>query len=98
MSTMPNIQTPAPAARMMRWEYMTVSYNYSYGSITYEVNGEKETRLKNKPLQEALSIFGQQGWELVGIAGAEGKLYIMKRPMTKPAASANGNGSTETEK
>ncbi len=99
MSAMPNIKAAVPGAvRTMRWEYMTLSYNYSYGTTTYEINGEKENRLKNKPLQESLTIFGQQGWELVGIAGAEGKLYVMKRPMTKPAASTNGNDSPQTEK
>jgi hypothetical protein len=72
---------------MPRWEYMTLSYNYSYGSTTYEVNGAKEVRLKNKPLHETLTLLGQQGWELVGIAGAEAKLYILKRPVFGPAGN-----------
>lgn len=71
--------TVAPP-RAPRWEYLTVTYNMSYGSATYEINGQKEGRLKNKGLHEALSLLGGMGWELVGIAGAEGKLYILKRP------------------
>lgn len=76
MTDMPKIQPLAPE-RTSRWEYMTLSYNYSYGSTTYEINGEKEVRLKNMPLHEALSLLGQQGWELVSIA--EGKLCVLKR-------------------
>ncbi len=95
MSEAPNIKTPAqavPVARTIRWEYLTLSFNQSYGSTTYEVNGEKEVRLKNKPLHESLTIFGQQGWELVGISGSEGKLHIFKRPAQRPSANADGNG------
>ncbi len=66
--------------RVTQWEYLTLTYNYSYGSTTYELNGEKETRLKNTALHAALSLLGQQGWELVSVAGAEGKLYVFKRP------------------
>jgi hypothetical protein len=71
-----------------RWEYMTMTYNYSYGATTYEVNGNKEGKLKNRPIHEVLTIFGQYGWELTGI-GEDGKLYILKRPATR-AASTNG--------
>lgn len=63
-----------------QWEYLTLSYNYSYGSTTYELNGEKEVRLKNVALHAALTLLGQQGWELVSTAGAEGRLYVFKRP------------------
>lgn len=67
--------------RATQWEYLTLTYNHSYGSTTYELNGEKETRLKNTALHAALSLLGQQGWELVSVAGAEGKLYVFKRPV-----------------
>lgn len=80
MSDLPQTKTLPPTSRLGRWEYLTMSYNYSYGSTTYEINGEKEGRLKNTPLNEALTLLGQQGWELVGIS--EGKLYIFKRPGT----------------
>ena len=73
-------QSPAPAVKSHKWEYLTLGYNYSYGSTTYELNGDKEVRLKNLPLHEALSALGQQGWELVSAAGTEGKLFILKRP------------------
>ncbi len=63
-----------------QWEYLTLSYNYAYGSTTYELNGEKEVRLKNVALHAALTLLGQQGWELVSAAGAEGRLYVFKRP------------------
>lgn len=88
MTDSPNLKAQTPAVRMPRWEYMTLSYNYSYGSTTYEVNGDKEIRLKNKPLTEVLTLYGQQGWELVGIS--EGKLYILKRPMLRPATNGTG--------
>ena len=71
-----------------RWEYLTMSYNYVYGSTTYEVNGEKETKLKNRRLHEVLTMLGQVGWELVSIAGAEGKTYVFKR---QGARSSNGS-------
>ncbi|MBZ0290999.1 MAG: hypothetical protein K8L99_00380 [Anaerolineae bacterium] len=86
MTNIPKIQSLAPD-RINRWEYMTLSYNYSYGSTTYEINGEKEVRLKNVPLHEALSLLGQQGWELVSIA--EGKLYVLKRPASTRTKTAS---------
>lgn len=61
------------------WEYMTMSYTYSYGSTTYEVNGEKAGKYKNIPLHDVLTLFGQSGWELVGMGGPEGKTYVLKR-------------------
>ena len=74
-----------------RWEYMTMTYAYAYGATSYEVNGNKETKLKNRPLHEVLTIFGQYGWELTGI-GDDGKLYILKRPATRPAANGEHAG------
>ncbi len=71
--------TPSTSSLNPRWEYMTMSYTYSYGSTTYEVNGEKESRLKNRPLHDVLTLFGQAGWELVGMGGPEGKTYVLKR-------------------
>ena len=59
-----------------RWEYLTMTYNYSYGSTTYVVNGEKAVGMKNVPLQDALTHFGQEGWELVSIS--EG-VFVLKR-------------------
>ena len=66
----------ATSALNARWEYLTMSYNYSYGSTTYVVNGDKEVRLKNRPLHDVLTLFGQAGWELISIS--EGN-YIFKR-------------------
>jgi hypothetical protein len=62
-----------------QWEYMTMSYTYSYGSTTYEINGEKAGKYKNIPLHDVLTIFGQSGWELVGMGGPEGKTYVLTR-------------------
>ena len=73
-----------------RWEYLTMSYSYVYGSTTYEVNGEKEIKLKNRRLHEVLTMLGQVGWELVSIAGSEGKTYIFKRQ------GARSNGSEDS--
>ena len=53
-----------------------MTYNYSYGSTTYVVNGEKAVHLKNIALHDVLTHYGQQGWELVSIS--EG-VYILKR-------------------
>lgn len=58
------------------WEYLTMTYNYSYGATTYVVNGEKAINLKNVPLHDALTLFGQEGWDLVSIA--EG-VFVLKR-------------------
>lgn len=66
----------ATSALNARWEYLTMSYNYSYGSTTYQVNGNKEVRLKNRPLHDVLTLFGQAGWELTSIS--EGT-YVFKR-------------------
>ncbi len=94
MTNQPGTKPLVPAqARIPRWEYMTMSYNYSYGSTTYEINGEKETGLKNKPLHETLNQFGLQGWDLMTIAGADAKLYVFKRQLVRPP-EATGNGST----
>jgi hypothetical protein len=73
----------------VRYEYLTMSYTYAYGSTTYEVNGEKEGRLKNRPLHDVLTLFGQAGWELVGIAGTEGKNFIFKRLGTRSVGLEN---------
>ena len=59
-----------------QWEYLTMTYNYSYGSTTYVVNGEKSIGMKNVPLHDALTIFGQEGWDLVSIS--EG-VFVLKR-------------------
>ena len=72
-----------------RWEYMTMTYNYSYGATTYEVNGAKEGKLKNRPLHEVLMIFGQYGWELTGMGGEDGRMYILKRPGSRLANGEN---------
>ncbi len=96
MTANPNQKTPPTPApvhpRMPRWEYMTMSYNYAYGSTTYEINGEKEGSLKNKPLFETLNYFGQQGWEMITDAGAEGKTFIFKRPLVKAPENDGGHG------
>jgi hypothetical protein len=66
---------------------MTLSYNYSYGSTTYSVNEQKEPKLKNRALHEVLTLFGQHGWELVGIGGSDGKSYVFKRHSVRSAQS-----------
>lgn len=71
--------TSAANSLNAQWEYMTMSYTYSYGSTTYEVNGEKAGKYKNLPLHDVLTLFGQSGWELVGMGGPEGKTYVLKR-------------------
>ena len=93
MTNQPGTKPLVPTqVRIPRWEYMTMTYNYSYGSTTYEINGEKETGLKNKPLHETLNQFGLQGWELMSVAGADAKLYIFKRQLVKaPENTNNGN-------
>ena len=75
-----------------RWEYMTMTYSHSYGATTYEVNGAKEGKLKNRPLHEVLTIFGQYGWELMGMGGEDGKLYVLKRSATRVVANGDDDG------
>jgi len=75
-----SISSPVEAAaKTPCWEYLTMSYNYSYGSTTYEVNGEKIVKLKNKPLHETLTLLGRQGWELVSVSGEKGDRFVFKR-------------------
>jgi hypothetical protein len=61
---------------------MTMTYNYAYGSTTYSINEQKEGKLKNRPLHEVLTLFGQHGWELVSMGGADGKTFVFKRHST----------------
>lgn len=72
------------AGNWQRWEYFTMSYNFSYGATTYQVNGEKDVKLKNQKLNEVLTQFGQLGWELTGIS--EGT-YVFKRESAPNAKS-----------
>lgn len=90
MTTIPVNGKPVPAVRIPRWEYMTMTYSHAYGSTTYEVNGAKDGSLKNVQLYEVLNQFGQQGWELFTIAGADGKQFVFKRPLVKLAETATG--------
>ena len=71
-----NVTSEADSQANGKWEYLTMTYNYSYGATTYVVNGEKAINLKNVPLHDALTIFGQEGWNLVSIS--EG-IYVLKR-------------------
>jgi hypothetical protein len=94
MSDQPNVKRSSTGqVRIPRWEYMTMSYNYAYGSTTYEINGEKEGNLKNKPLFEILNQFGILGWELLTVAGAEAKVFVFKRQLVKMPDNGNPQGS-----
>ena len=68
-----------------RWEYMTMSYNSSYGATSYAINEQKEAKLRNRPLHEVLTLFGQHGWELVSAGGADSNILIFKRLSTAAA-------------
>lgn len=79
--------TEASTQARERWEYLTFTYNYSYGSTTYVVNGEKAIGMKNVPLHDALTIFGQEGWNLVSIS--EG-VFVLKRQGVRQVELDNG--------
>jgi hypothetical protein len=81
----PQVQATTPSAQA-GWEYLTLVYNFSYGSTTYVINGEKEVSLKNRLLHDVLTHYGQSGWELIGIS--EGT-YIFKR-LTNQKPTTNG--------
>jgi hypothetical protein len=72
-------EVKAAPSGLPQWEYMTISYSSSYGSTVYRVNNHKTGGLKNKLLNEVLTHFGQEGWELVGIYGTDGRDFVMKR-------------------
>ncbi len=56
-----------------------MSYTSSYGATSYSINEQKEAKLRNRPLHEVLTLFGQHGWELVSMGGSDGKVLILKR-------------------
>lgn len=84
-----NSPQPSAGSAYTSWEYLTLMYNFSYGSTTYVINGEKEVSLKNRPLHDVLTHYGHSGWELIGIS--EGN-YIFKR-QTVSGNSSNGDAA-----
>ena len=87
----PQTQPGTPGAQT-GWEYLTLMYNFSYGSTTYIVNGEKEVSLKNRLLHDVLTHYGQSGWELIGIS--EGT-YIFKRLSTQKPTTNGADKPSE---
>ncbi|MEA3439993.1 MAG: hypothetical protein U9R58_06895 [Chloroflexota bacterium] len=69
---------------MQKWEYMVVR---SYGGVVMLVNGEEVAEMVDmQPLGQMLYEFlgerGEDGWEVVGMAGIRSGLeLILKRPL-----------------
>jgi hypothetical protein len=69
---------------MQKWEYMVVR---SYGGVVMLVNGEEVAeKVDMQPLGQMLYEFlgerGEDGWEVVGMAGIRSGIeLILKRPL-----------------
>lgn len=72
-----------------RWEYLVVQTGHRYGTVwVYSVNGEEDPRFPagHAPLQRALEVLGDVGWELAAIdptprvEDQPAALYVFKRP------------------
>jgi hypothetical protein len=70
---------------MDKWEYMLVR---SYGGVVMRVNDQEIGKMAGATpvgqlLHEYLNRVGEEGWEVVGMAGVrEGAEIILKRPDT----------------
>ena len=71
---------------MQKWEYMVIR---SYGGVVMLVNGQETAKMVGTQavgdlLHEFLSGVGEDGWEVVGMAGVrEGAEIVLKRPMVE---------------
>ena len=90
---------------MEKWEYLVVR---SYGGVVMRVNDQEIGKMAGATpvgqlLYEYLNRAGEEGWEVVGMAGVrEGAEIILKRPDTgeeeiEPALeSVQPQGESET--
>ena len=68
---------------MQKWEHMVIR---SYGGVVMTINGQEVAELAGgqpvgEMLYEFLSSAGEDGWEVVGMAGVrEGTEIVLKRP------------------
>ncbi|MGD9092012.1 MAG: hypothetical protein PVF74_04135 [Anaerolineales bacterium] len=68
---------------MQKWEYMVIR---SYGGVVMLVNGQETAKMVGTQavgdmLHEFLTGAGEDGWEVVGMAGVrEGAEIVLKRP------------------
>jgi hypothetical protein len=71
---------------MQKWEYMVVR---TYGGVITLVNGQEVAQVTGaqphgEMLYEFLGGAGEDGWEVVGMAGVrEGAEIILKRPLVE---------------
>jgi len=71
---------------MQKWEYMVVR---AYGGVVMLVNGVEVAQMVDMlPVGEMLYEFlgdkGEDGWEVVGMAGVrEGTELVLKRPLVE---------------
>jgi hypothetical protein len=69
---------------MQKWEYMVIR---SYGGVVMLVDGQETAKMVGTQavgnlLHEFLSGVGEDGWEVVGMAGVrEGAEIVLKRPL-----------------
>lgn len=71
---------------MQKWEHMVIR---SYGGVVMTINGQEAAELVGgqpvgEMLYEFLSGAGEDGWEVVGMAGVrEGTEIVLKRPLVE---------------
>ena len=69
---------------LQKWDYMVIR---SYGGVVMTVDGQEVAKMVGaqpvgQMLYEYLDGLGQDGWEVVGMAGVrEGMEIILKRPL-----------------
>jgi hypothetical protein len=65
------------------WEYVVVRWRFAPNGrmVVFQIDGEDAPA---EPLVEALARYGAEGWELSGLAGADGTILFLKRSAPEP--------------
>lgn len=86
---------------MQKWEYTSIR---TFGGVVVLVNGQDVAKMVGaqpvgEMLYEYLEAAGQDGWEVVGMAGVrDGTEIILKRPKVDELAAESAEGAqTEPE-
>lgn len=84
---------------MQKWEYMVIR---SYGGVVMLVDGQETAKMVGTQavgnlLHEFLSGVGEDGWEVVGMAGVrEGAEIVLKRPLVNDLEEEEEGEKEET--
>jgi hypothetical protein len=67
---------------VQKWEYLFIEYQWHKERARPRIINDQEVQdWKNTPTRsQHINLLGEEGWELVGLAGPNGHLLIFKRP------------------